>query len=179
MDQGNLPKKLERSLAQEFKDKKGKGELDMPPFDAENEICRVSLSHPFKGEKDRVAWISLSFTRKELLTNDVVVDDLAKRVIKKVELIFAEFDEGMKLVAPLVPALLPAPGTPNHQAQQQVQQPVQQAPAVVDGSAPKACEICGTALYWKPPGENFQTKAPYEGFWACPNYKSHPRAPVQ
>jgi len=179
MAEASPPKKLDRSIAQEFKDKHEKGELDMPPFDPENEVCRVSLSHPFKGEKDRVAWISLAFTRKELLTNDPVVDDLAKRIIKKVELIFAEFDEGMKLVSPLVPALLPAPGTPNHQAQQQAQQPIQPAPAVLDGSAPNACEICGTATYMKPAGTNFKTGVAYDAFPACPNYKNHPRAPGQ
>lgn len=177
MDQTSPPKKLDRSIVDEFKHKKEKGELDMPPFDAENEICRVSLSHPFKGEKDRVAWISLSFTRKELLENDPVVDDLAKRVIKKVEFIFAEFDEGMKLVAPLVPALLPAPGTPNHQAQQQGTPPP--APASEDGTSLGACEQCGTTMYMKPAGVNFKTKEPYDAFPACPNYKSHPKAPVQ
>lgn len=177
MDQDSPPKKLDRSIVDEFKHKKEKGELDMPPFDAENEICRVSLSHPFPGQKDRVAWISLSFTRKELLENDPVVDDLAKRVIKKVELIFAEFDEGMKLVAPLVPALLPAPGTPN--AQPQPGSPPPQAPVSQDGSGAQACEICGTAMYMKPAGVNFKTKQPYDAFLACPNYQSHPKAPVQ
>jgi len=168
MDQGNPPKKLERSIAEEFKNKKG--ELDMPPMDPDNEIIRISLSHPFP-EKDRVAWISIPFTRKELATNDPAVDQMIRDVVNKVKVAFPVFDADMKMVDPIIKVLAPAPGTPNAQPQQPG--PAQPAPASADGTAPQACEVCGVTLFWKPPGVNFQTKAPYEGFWACPNYKAH------
>lgn len=163
----NQPEKT-RSLAEKFKEHQTKGESQVNPGEPENELIRISLSHPFPGQKDRVAWISIPFTRKELLENSVEVDNAIKATIKKVELTFAEFDEGMKLVAPLVPALLP-----NRQAPPA--QPPIQAPAVADGSAPApVCEFCGTPKYWKPPGVSQKSGQAYNGFWACATYTNHP-----
>src|SRR3990172_13109230 len=36
------------------------------------------------------------------------------------------------------------------------------------------CDRCGVITFWKPPGANYQTKKPYQGFFSCPNYKNHP-----
>jgi len=40
---------------------------------------------------------------------------------------------------------------------------------------PPACEICGTAKTWVPPGTSRTTGMPYDGFWGCPNRKNHPK----
>lgn len=37
------------------------------------------------------------------------------------------------------------------------------------------CIICGTEKILKPAGVNRITHKPYDEFWACPNYKNHPK----
>jgi len=37
------------------------------------------------------------------------------------------------------------------------------------------CPRCGVVTYWQPPGTNFQTGQPYQGYYRCPNAKNHPK----
>jgi len=37
------------------------------------------------------------------------------------------------------------------------------------------CQICGETMVLRPAGISKKTGRPYEEFWSCPNYKTHPK----
>ena len=37
------------------------------------------------------------------------------------------------------------------------------------------CSKCGVLTFWNPPGVNYQTKLPFQGYFRCPNTKNHPK----
>ncbi len=152
----------------------------------EDEVVRIRITHPFP-ETARVATIDVPFTRRELLDPDKTGerDRLIKAAITETELMFKDFDASMRFVDPLM-RLAPAATPPPMQAAAQTPAPQNRATNAVQpqGQPPVApvapmCDICGQTKFWKAAGVNRSTGAPYDGFWACGNYKNHPPKPQQ
>lgn len=151
----------------------------------EDEVVRIRITHPFQ-EIARVATIDVPFTRKELLDPDKAGDRdrLIKAVITETELMFKDFDSSMRFVDPLM-RLAPAATPPPMQTAAQTQPLPNRAPSAIQPQGPPqtqptvnpvapVCDICAQTKYWKVAGVNRNTGAPYDGFWACGNYKNHP-----
>lgn len=91
-------------------------------------------------------------------------------------------------VQPVGPAPAPPPPAPNGGAIPQGSAPTVKAMGEVPPGATlgTSCSrvaqhangqgLCGAQTYWQPPGVNFQTKEPYEGYWRCPNARNHVRS---
>lgn len=109
--------------------KKGK---EMIPGQEDNMI-RISISHKFK-KKDEVAWMSVSFTREEVLKNDPVIGDIKVKVISLVEEYKKNFDDAMDMAEPFVT--------------QPTQVEPQKAKAESASGDDKACPKCGSKMNW-------------------------------
>lgn len=146
-----------------------KGIEPMMPGQQEDTGIRVTISHPFP-EKDRVAWLSIGFTREEVFSNDPLVDKLKKASIKLAGELQADFDEAMVLAEPIV-APNKASSPPNTTI----------APAVQASGDDEECPKCRSKMKWltKPRKDgktDKQGNAITWSAWSCPN--THPSIDV-
>jgi len=141
---------------------KEKGIEPMMPGQQEDTGIRVSISHPFP-EKDRVAWLSIGFTREEVFSNDPLVDKLKKASIRLAGELQKDFDEAMALAEPIV-----APKKASSPAQTK---PVAAAQASGDDNK---CPSCSSKRIWitkphKSGDKDKYGKVKTWSAWSCPN----------
>jgi len=91
---------LQKDLKEKDLKDQTKGTKTVMPGQEDNMI-RISISHKFR-KKDEVAWISVPFSREEVMSNDPVIGEIKVKVITLVEEIKKNFDDAMDLAEPLV-----------------------------------------------------------------------------